>query len=166
MSQSTLPDHLLEVFAAQFAGVSTGDDLVEWATKALELGFNTRSLRILAGLPTPISETDAEPLFLASLKELGIEVPTVESLWRPYLIWICNMVEHGTVSPDEAANLIHSRVVSPLGHPKELERWCRVWEGYRPDDTFTPVEGEERDQLIREMARDELRSRARAPGYY
>ena len=162
MPSSTLPKHLLEVFASRYAGVATGDDLVHWAVSALDLGLNTRSLRMLAGLTTPISQDEADPLFRSSLRELGIEAPTLENLWRPYLTWICTAIEEGRVTPDEGADRIHSRVVSPLEHPKELEGWCRLWEGFHPGDSFTPAEGKERDRLIREAARDEVVRAGRA----
>ncbi|WP_395750229.1 hypothetical protein [Prosthecobacter sp.] len=60
-----------------FCGTPRGDpaDCVEWAMEALTEGYDTPSLRILAGLASPLVIFEVRDYAKRALRELGISIP-------------------------------------------------------------------------------------------
>ncbi|MFL5542945.1 MAG: hypothetical protein ACJ8J0_28460 [Longimicrobiaceae bacterium] len=134
---ASVADALTSVLVARAAGELSGPELVDWAVDALSAGFDSPSLRVLAGLmPSEALLRDAEPLLLQATRELGIEDLDLEAMRRAYVPIVCRALLRGDLSPAEAAELIHRRVVSPLGHAADLMAWCYLWEGLGPDGEY------------------------------
>ena len=55
-------------------------------------------------------------------------------LRRAYVTVVSRALLAGTTTTADALERIHGRVVSPLGHPPDLQPWCFVWEGLAPSD--------------------------------
>jgi hypothetical protein len=130
----TEPEDTLEKVVEVVLGQTTGKGLAVWATAALASGFDSLSLRILAGLDlAPVSMHEAEPIFWRSLEELGIQHDRrPESLLRRYARDVAEKILSGRVPVQQGLDLIHGRVVSPLEHSWDLMPWCYLWEGNDP----------------------------------
>lgn len=133
------PEGTLELAVVfQLDSASDNRPFVNWAVDALVAGFDTPSLRVLAGLDLdgePL-RADVYPAFAASLSELGIRLPDASVTGRLYVRHVAQAIVAGAIAPRDGAELIHARVVSPLEHPPDLMPWCYVWEGNSIDCTL------------------------------
>ena len=145
------PTGSIEILVQEIAGRSVGDDLVEWAVRALVEGFDSPALRRLAGLDKD-SWFEAKPLFDRAVQELRLELPsTKELLLRDYLRVIAREMLDGRRQPVDALQIIHSQVLTPLHHPEDLMPWCYLWEGLEPG-TFASLTDSQRDEATRQLA--------------
>jgi hypothetical protein len=147
LAVSKYPPELLETLIKRADDNVTGDDYVNWALSALETGFDSPSLRILAGLPSPAWRSDAEPHFCHALEELQIAIPNKGEVFREYAKEVARKIISGETSPEAGAELIERRVVSPLNHPEDLMAWCYLSEGLDPG-TYATLTNEELDRAI------------------
>jgi hypothetical protein len=129
-----LHDSLIDLLVQQLDSTLSAATMVDWATSALCEDLDTPALVILAGLPRASSRFEAEPWLASALAELGVEPPPPDVLRRAYVGVVSRAVLAGTTTIAHALDLIHSRAVSPLGHPSDLQPWCFVWEGLAPSD--------------------------------
>src|SRR5688572_13750837 len=129
-----LHDSLIDLLIKQLDSTLNAATMVDWATSALCEGLDTPALVILAGLPRASSRFDVEPWLATALAELHVEPPPPDVLRRAYVGVVSRAILAGTTTTAHALDLIHSRAVSPLGHPSDLQPWCFVWEGLAPSD--------------------------------
>ena len=136
-----------------------GKDAVRWAVDALADGYDVPSIRTLAGLDLDgwPDSGEAEALVEAALRELGVGDTDRHSRALEYLREVAAAIVAGDIAPQEGANLIHRRVISPLNHPVDLQAWCFLWEG-NAADCSTSLEDSEIDQAIVDYATVFLRS--------
>lgn len=148
------PPRTSEVLVLLLGEQPFGSSAVEWATSALAAGFDSPALRSLAGLDLEqvVQSSEAKPLVEAALRQIGVPELTFEEAARRYLREVALGVVSGQLAPRLAANLVHSRVVGPLQHPKDLMAWCYVWEG-NTADCSRPLEAGEEDAEIMSVAR-------------
>lgn len=149
------PAYTARLLGQDTVGTVTAEQLVQWAVQALCAGYDTPSLRNLAGmdLDGPPTTYDASQVFRRAVAELGITVPEREQLLRDYVAEIARGVVEGTVEPEAAVDLIHRDVLGPLEHPNDLMAWCYLWEGLDPDD-FASLRGDAHREAIRRAARE------------
>jgi len=150
------PEGTLELATLYHAGCDTDSrQYVQWAVNALEAEFDTPSIRTLAGLDLCGEPVRAEtvPAFESSLLELEIELPDPDTTARLYMLEVAAAIVMRSIAPQVGAELIHSRVVSPLEHPPDLQPWCFVWEG-NSADCSSVLEGEALDAEIFKVAND------------
>lgn len=140
---------------------ATGQSAVDWAVNALVAGYDTPSMRVLAGLDLDglPSAWEASELVTASLEELGFAPPDIETISYAYVTDAAKAALTGELSPQEAANRIHKLVVSPLDHPPDLMPWCYVWEGNAADCSRS-LEDHEIDAEILRLAEQYVREHA------
>ena len=138
--EQPLPDRLISGLAAFEAGDAAAESLVEWAVAALVAGHDSATLRVLAGLLPGEADGSAIAAYARrAARELEVEMPEGEALCRAYISVACRALLHGELAPEVALDRIHRWVVSPLGHPRDLMRWCYLWEGNGPDCEFLDV---------------------------
>ena len=118
---SALPRRSFELLNLLRQEVPAGPLAVAWAVEMLLMGFDTPSLRCLAGLDLEgtIDSWEAAGLVRAVLDELGMAMPGKEEICRGYLRELAADIVEGRKDPDAAIDEIHSEVVYPLGHPDE-----------------------------------------------
>src|SRR5437773_3739523 len=80
--------------------------------------------------PTPISRVDVQPVLGRALRELGAEVWTEEQARRHHLVEIAAAMARREVAVDEGLREIHRTILSPLKHPKDLQVWCDLSDGF------------------------------------
>jgi hypothetical protein len=143
LSDITLLTLLVQLEQGGFAAT----DASSWAQDALLEGFDSVSLRVLAGLGPDAQSFEVRPLLRDALRELGITPPVGEPLLRAYASAVAQELHDGHITADVAVERIHETVISPLHHPDDLMPLCYLWEGNTPDCAGS-VDGPERDALI------------------
>jgi hypothetical protein len=118
----------------------------EWAVVALEAGFDTEALAMLASISLEREPNlyEAKPYLMQALQELQIPEPTdQEAVLRAYAKSLAEDIASGHVPARAALDEMHSVVVGPLNHPLDLMGWCHLWEGNSADASFTQISEQE-----------------------
>jgi len=132
-----------------------------WAVSALEAGFDTESLRVLASMSLEAMPNffETKSYFAKALQELQLPVPsTREEALREYARSVAQDLVMGQMTVKNALNNIHCSVVSELDHPPDLQGWCYLWEGNSPDGSFAEMSEVELEQAACAFARAWLAS--------
>jgi hypothetical protein len=148
-----IPPGCAKLLADWTLGHLTGDQAVDWAVKALEAGFDSPSLRILAGLDVgrQVHLFEAEQYLEKSFAELDLEIPDRDLVLWNYANEIASEIASGRLDPELGIDEMHRKVVDPLGHPESLRAWCLLWEGNHPED-YRPLSAQERRIMIYRLA--------------
>ena len=130
------PSSTIALLAKKIQGSVIGQDYVDWAVQALTDGFDSPSLAILASLDieTNFSLWDAEKYFKNAVAELGWSFPDDDTVLRNHFVTLITNIHNGIIDPETGVDRIHREVISPLGHPSDLQGWCLLWEGNNPID--------------------------------
>ena len=152
------PPGTLRLLALRAFDNATAQDMVDWAVTALAGGWDSPSLRILAGLDLGElpSVFEANPYLDRALHELGFEVPDHEVVVRDYVDQLAAEIAGGRLNPKDGVDLIHLVAVSPLSHPPDLQPWCDLSDGLDPH-VRAPVDLSALDDLIRSYAHEWVR---------
>jgi hypothetical protein len=137
----------------------TGDEVVQWALRALEFGFDSQHLRQLGSFDTPVSRREVRPILKNALRELGGTVwMTEEQARRHHLVEIAKEIVDGDLLVEMGLQEIHRTVLSPLKHPKDLQVWCDLAGGFLRDGkgSVTFLSPRERDAAVLARARQLL----------
>ncbi len=154
-TNAKIPPNTDKLLAYLFLDRLSGEHACGWAVGALEAGFDTDALAILAGmsLERELSFYEAEPFLTKALQELHIFEPVNrESVLRNYAMSVVAALVYGKMSARTALDEIHSFVVEPLGHPADLMGWCYLWEGNSADGSFAEVSEQEIEQEAKAFA--------------
>jgi hypothetical protein len=81
------------------------EQLPEIAFDALAEGYDSPSLRALAGVTNPIM-SEVEPLFRKALEELGIPIPDYSDSGKSVALYYAKAILSGDVSPYEGARTL------------------------------------------------------------
>jgi hypothetical protein len=150
-------DRLLAVPGAWriFTEKVDGGYVARWAVRALEMEIDSPHLRQLASFGDSASWFEVEPILKRAMTELEIEPIGEEAARRHHLTEMLSALVVGAVTVDEALEEIHTTVVSPLKHPKDLQIWCDLHDGLVRDPTDHVVKvltKDARDARVREEA--------------
>lgn len=85
---------------------TVSQDLPQLATDALVAGWDTQSLRVLAGEPSSAYAPDLGELFARALHELGRTVPSPEEARRAFVGYLAWLIVTDRVEPIEGAKRI------------------------------------------------------------
>lgn len=132
-----------------------GEQVYEWAVAALEAGFDTEALAILASMSLEYEPSlyDIKPYLTKALQELHIPEPVnQESVLRTYARSVAEDLASGQTPVRTALDEIHSVIVGPLNHPDDLMGWCYLWEGNSADGSFAEMTEQETEQEARAFA--------------
>ncbi|MEQ1775647.1 MAG: hypothetical protein ABL891_17860 [Burkholderiales bacterium] len=154
-ARKTLPPQSEKLLAELCLDRATGNDVCGWAVAALEAGFDTESLRILASMSSDkaVSFFDVQPYLHTALAEFDLpERLDREATLRNYARALAMDIATDCIAASSALSLMHSCVVSPLGHPADLMGWCYLWEGYSADGLFAEMSDDEIENATREYA--------------
>ena len=158
---SRLPPGTVRLLAEYSYENATATAMVGWAVTALSGGWDSPSLRVLAGLDLGQlpSFFEAAPYLVRAMEELGVLVPPGEELVRAFVDQVATDILSGRMDPREGVADIHRVAVSPLSHPPDLQPWCDLDEGFDPQ-IRAPAPAAEVEGLIRAFAQHWLRTRA------
>jgi hypothetical protein len=99
----------------------TGSNLVGWAINALEKGFDSLSLRLLAGLSTPTNEFEVDELLQQLDAEVGIGIPSEEQLLEVYAGLTADDIVSRRISAQEGCRRLGRLAL--LSPPKAPSEW-------------------------------------------
>ena len=97
-------------------------DYVDWAGEMLVQGYDSYSLRILAGLDRVASSFEAEDYFLRSVKEMGLNIPDSKIAIRAYACAIAQQIIDGKLSGQQGVRALYKICIAT-----EYERDFMVW---------------------------------------
>jgi len=151
------PSNSITLLAKKVNDSARGQHYVDWAVQALTEGFDSRSLAILASLDLEddFHRWEAENFFLKAVSELGLIIPDDETILRKHLLLLITRIQNRVLDPKVGIDFIHREVVSPLGHPSDLQPWCFLWEGNDPT-RYDTIPNEEYSSRIVEFAQEWL----------
>lgn len=153
--QQASPTGTIELLVKVEFGRALTSELTQWAVSALEDGFDSPSLRVLAGFPS--REPSAEPLMFLqrTLSELGYPIPVRDLLLRQYGANIAQLILDGSVSTREGVRQMHESVVSPLNHAPDVMGWCYLSSDFIIDEVsqqYRELSDSEYDEAVRKEA--------------
>ena len=145
----TLPRNTVPLFAKWHLNSATAAHAAQWATDALEDGFDSPAVRELAGLDLdPLASVfEAEHVLLQALRELSIPFPEKATALRAYAVFLAGEISAGRLDPVAGVRKVHQCVVSPLNHPEDVMPWCYLDDALHPT-RLTPLDGEELNRAI------------------
>lgn len=94
-------------------------ELPKFASEALSAGYDSPSLRILAGEISP-AMSDAAPLFLRALQEIGVTIPSHVEAGKIVAAHLARDVVSGKISPYQGARRIWWDVYNEIEELQEL----------------------------------------------
>ncbi|MEJ2367729.1 MAG: hypothetical protein P8Z49_05125 [Acidobacteriota bacterium] len=129
---------LFEIAAQWVLGSLPSDGLPALATRCMEDGMDSESLRRLAGL-LPSETTDARRLFQRALTELKAPVLDIAEATRILTVKFSRQIVQGELTPEEGANMIMHlsfQVSSKIGNFHDLDPFVYAASELqsRPDD--------------------------------
>lgn len=152
----TPPNTLEMMFRSRFGELSP-EWLSQWACDALDAGFDSRSLRMLAASSPGDDRVELERILRVCLEEAGAEDLSESELRLGWGEVLMGRILDRESPVEETLDQIHRDVVSPLQHPPHLLPWCLLWEGLNPLRPYSQLPPDETDAVARELAEMYLR---------
>jgi len=100
-------------------------DYVDWAGEMLMQGYDSYSLRILAGLQRQASTFEAEEYFMRSAKELGLSIPDSEAAVRGYACEIAQQIVAGQLTGQEGVRALY-RICLATEYNRDYLIWLEL----------------------------------------
>ena len=100
-------------------------DYVDWAVEMLTEGYDSYSLRILAGLERTGSAFEAEDYFLRSARELGLSIPDSRMAVRAYACEIAQEVIAGHLTGQEGVRALY-RICLATEYDRDYLIWLKL----------------------------------------
>jgi hypothetical protein len=119
-------------FAKFYLQKVTSEDYVDWAIACLEDGFDSKNLRILSAMSSPLYSSEIDEKFRLALSELNWNFPNEIELLLNYAKEIAQKINSNEINPINGLSKIHEIDIS-LNYPKELQAWTMLDGGYDPD---------------------------------
>ena len=149
-----LPAHKSKVFALRYLGNLAKDAIVDWALAELEVGHDSESLRILAGMRDHPYPTEVEVYFFRALQELKIDAPDKATALSTYCGHVAEGILNDSISTSNGVTEI-TWVCYRLGYPRELSNWIFLAEDLDPK-TYGELTQQTFDIAVKGMAKQLL----------
>lgn len=147
------PRDTLLLFVREELGLAHPSEFISWATAALVAGFDSPSLRLLAGLDlsvrSEVRKEEVDKLHQQALREIGISPPSRDVLLRWHLRSLAAKICNGKLKIREGLDLIHREVVGPLNHADDVRSWCLLRGAWNPDESRPYTESELEARVMR-----------------
>jgi hypothetical protein len=119
-------NHLTKaIFGKRALGQLSASSYVEWAGEMLVQGYDSYSLRILAGLDKFVSTFEAEDYFNRSLKELDLSLPDSENAIRAYACEIAGQIIEGKVAGQEGVRALNQICIA-TDYDRDFMTWYEL----------------------------------------
>jgi hypothetical protein len=123
-----IPPRTYEVESWHGLGLTPSDTVVEWALDAITEGYDSRSLRVLAGLVRPFDGLEVQRLYSAAQVELGIPPLAAEEYVECYIASVLRQMLEKKLSREDAMGRLGrlfcegqlARPLDPHGYGYEL----------------------------------------------
>lgn len=150
-----LPAQTIKLFAYRYMRLATSKDIVQWAVEMLQEGFDTASLRIIAGLLSPFDWEEVEHYLYHAFEELGWKYPEKEPCLQQYARNTANAITTAALSPADGCREMY-RIARELNFPGYLTAWFNLDEGLAPDGRQEAT-GNIFDELVIQSAREYIK---------
>ncbi len=143
-----------QFFVKLYLGQAPSGDYVDWAIACLEDDFDSKNLRMLAGMEKQSYSYEVEEKFRRALTELGWKYPSEKETLQNYVKDLAKAIVIGKVNPAEGCHKIYN-VVAFLEYPKELSSWIYLDEGLEPEtyetlyDLFEDIPSQNTDKWFK-----------------
>lgn len=107
------------IIADDYAGRSVTDDAIEWAVLALEAGFDSPNVLMLAASERPANWFETERYFRAALAEVGVPWPDRDQALRDHARDVAASVVDGSVDPEHGVQRL-ARYAVALDYPDDM----------------------------------------------
>jgi hypothetical protein len=97
----------------------------EWAVGMLEAGYDSKNLRMLAGIEPRSSVFEAEDYFQRTVSELGLTEPLKETAIKAYSIYVAEQIIGRKVPARDGVKMLF-RVCMESDYPKYLMIWFNL----------------------------------------
>lgn len=101
-------------------------DWVDWAVEAILAGYDSRSLRVLAGLQPPFDDSEINRLSKNAFIELNIPPLTRGNCVPHYVVPILRRILDGTLTQKEALNKLNDLYLA-TGHDNSLKAFYLLY---------------------------------------
>jgi len=108
--------------ARHILGCAQAGDYIDWAVDAMVAGFDSRNLRILAGLEPCVASFEAEEHFKRARRELNLPKPNREQALRDYAIHLAECI----LLPDSDFETLVAKL-SELCHTNDYPDYLMEW---------------------------------------
>lgn len=113
------------LFAKKHLQSTMTEEYVQWAIDMLELEFDSKNLRILAGLSNPLNPWEVDHYFELALNDLNISKPNKEEAIKYYSIYLCEQMLNGEISPSNGLEKF-CWIAQELDYPDEYMMWYEL----------------------------------------
>ena len=139
-----------ELIAARlYLDMAISKDLIDWAVSMLESGFDSSSVRVLAGLSEPLDRIEVLEYFKRAKTELNIPEISREDAITFYGCDICRKILRGEISPSDGAKRIYE-IFQNDDNNKDFLIWLKI------DDAIGYVSSNEYPYSYPEMTRTNI----------
>ena len=116
---------LTSIFGKRALQQLSADDYAAWAVEMLAHGYDSRSLRILAGLDKFASTFEAENYFARSLAELNLTPPDSDTAIRAYACEIARQIIEDKITAKDGVRALYSICIA-TEFAGEFIVWCEL----------------------------------------
>ncbi|HEX7295386.1 MAG TPA: hypothetical protein VF251_06510 [Pyrinomonadaceae bacterium] len=116
---------ITSIFGKRALDQLSSDDYRKWAGEMLVQGYDSRSLRILAGLDRFVSTFEAEDYFRRSIQELDLNLPDRDTAIRAYGCEIAQQMVDGTIIPREGVRWLFQICIG-TDYAKDFVIWYEL----------------------------------------
>lgn len=114
-----------ELFGLQVLKEVRSANYVDWAVGMIVEGFDSPSLRILAGLDENGNVFETAETFGKVVREMGIQEPNTQGKFRGYACYQASRILDGTISPENGVKALYRVwLKSNYDHPYSI--WCSL----------------------------------------
>ena len=107
------------IIADDYAGRSVTDDAIQWAVLALEAGFDSPNVLMLAASDRPANWFESERYFRAALAEVGVPWLDKEAALHAYACDLAAEVVRGEGNPEYSVSRL-ARYAVALDYPSHM----------------------------------------------
>src|SRR5215510_6877242 len=118
-------DVLTSIFARQAFQRLLSEDYVDWAGEMLVEGYDSHSLRILAGLDRRASAFETEHYFARVLKELNLNPPDPDTAVRAYGCDIARQIIEGKITAHNGVREL-ARICVGMCYERDFIGWYEL----------------------------------------
>ena len=119
LCQADVEREARRIIADDYAGRSVTDDAIRWATLALEAGFNSSNVLMLAASNRPANWFETEWYFHAALAEVGVPWLGREAAFHAHACDLAAEVLSGAANPERSISRLAQYAIA-LDYPGDM----------------------------------------------
>lgn len=139
------------LLAEEYAGTLSSDQAIDWAVLALEAGYDTPHLCMLASFEKPANWFEVKRYFRAALEETGVPILPADALLRQRMVDIAQDIVEQAVSPWEGCRMMCDLIFAS-DYPRPMQAWMFIYDGVDPE-TYRMLKDHQINDAVMKEAR-------------